>query len=96
MSQSVGAARAKGSQPAPELVLPDCEAASFQYGYLPSEEASRQGIEWSSTWPDSPEAPLKLPRLVTVSIRVAGRDVHRVCAIMPGVLGQHAGSSSPP
>ena len=94
-SQPLGAARARSPEPAPELVLPDCAALAFQYAYLPSppteQQPQRQTPEeliWKSTWPDDADQPLRLPRLVEVSIRAAGHEVRRLCAIPTGVFGQ--------
>lgn len=97
-SQSVGAARARSPEPMPELLLPDCDALAFQYAYLPAPEAGQPGrqplreLEWKSAWPDDADEPLRLPRLVEVSIEVAGRQARRVCALPSGAFGQ----SEPP
>jgi hypothetical protein len=87
-SQSVGAARARSPEPAPERLLPDCDALAFQYAYLPAPETEPGELEWKPAWPDDADEPLRLPRLVEVSIEVAGRQARRVCAIPTGAFGQ--------
>ena len=87
-SQSVGEARARSARPRPELVLPNCEGISFRYAYRPRAEADTwQALEWKPAWPDEPTGLPKLPRLIEASVRVSGRQVRRVFAIPPGVLG---------
>lgn len=80
----------------PERLLPDCDALAFQYAYLPAPETGQPGplreLEWKPTWPDDADEPLRLPRLVEVSIEVAGRQARRVCALPSGAFGQ----SEPP
>jgi len=94
-SQSVGEARARSPEPTPQLLLPDCETLAFQYAYLPSppteqppQRQAPQELIWESTWPDDAHQPLRLPRLVEVSIRAAGHEVRHLCAIPTGVFGQ--------
>ena len=80
-TRSVGEARA-GRPPQRRRLLPDCEALSVRYAYLPATESDP--LEWRAEW-KTPE--LELPRLVEVSIRLAsGERLTRVYAIPAGVL----------
>ena len=83
-SQSVGEARAH-SEPAQELLLPDCEALSVRYAYAPPDES--EPLEWREDWLFSTE--MELPRLIEVTVHLtSGREVSRVIAIPQGSLKQ--------
>ncbi len=70
-SWSVAQVRAKQG-PDPELILADCEAHSLKYAYLRSDDPGRQSepIEWRAAWQETPKF---LPRLIDVTLTVAGR-----------------------
>lgn len=87
-SQSVGAARAQSPALETERLLPDCKDLSFQYAYLPGDGKERQELMWNTTWPDDREEPLRLPRLVNVSLHVAGRATRNLCAVPSGDFGR--------
>ena len=90
-TQSIGQARARMSEPVPELVLPGCETLSLRYAYLPPDtEAAQTGsiLQWMATWPDHPEETLKLPRVMEITIHGAGSDVRRRYAIPVGIFGR--------
>ena len=87
-SQTVEQARAKIEAPIPELLLPGCESLSLRYAYLPAAGSEPFALEWRENWPDDPGAITKLPRLLEISLVVAGHPLRRRYAIPPGALGQ--------
>jgi len=97
MRQSVSEARAQVT-PEPERILPGCRSLSAQYAYLPPPETTPAVLEWKPTWPDDPEGPFKLPRLVEVTLelkaseREASRRLRRIFAIPAGRFGQPEGA----
>ena len=70
-SWSVAQVRAKKG-PDPELILADCEGLSLKYAYLRSDDPDRQSepVEWHTAWQETPKF---LPRLIDVTLTVAGR-----------------------
>ena len=87
-SQSVSEARA-GREPASELVLPECDALSIRYAYLPGADSASGGavapLAWLPEWQSGTTG--DLPRLLEASAHLAsGRMIQRVLAIPAGVL----------
>src|SRR3989338_8497054 len=81
-SQPVGEARAH-SEPAQELLLPDCDALSVRYAYAPLDESAP--LEWGQEWLYENE----LPRLIEVTVRrTTGEPITRLMAIPHGSLKQ--------
>jgi hypothetical protein len=89
-SQSIGQARARSPEPTRELLLPGCEALALRYAYRPPAESASQELVWQPAWPDRPNEPWRLPRLVEVSLRVGGGDIRRTGSVPAGALGQSA------
>jgi hypothetical protein len=78
-SQALGEARLK-RRPAPELLLPGCEALSLRYAVVPSDSA--QPVEWVAEWNVLERG---LPRLVELTARLAdGSQMRRRFAIPAG------------
>jgi len=77
-SQSVGEARTH-SEPARELLLPDCSALEVRYAYAPADESAP--LEWRQEWLYGRE----LPQLIEVTVRrTKAEEVTRVIAIPHG------------
>jgi len=87
-SESVGAARLRATQPVPALLLSPCGSFSIHYAYTAPASAGPPQLDWRAAWPDPPNQPFKLPRLVQVSLVVAGRRAERLVAVPVGALGQ--------
>ncbi len=80
-SQPIGAARAH-LPPAPELLLPECEALTARYAALP--EPPELPLQWRSPWGSGVTA---LPRLVEISLTTtSGEEARRIMAIPIGTL----------
>jgi type II secretory pathway component PulJ len=88
--QSIGEARLR-AETAPRLLLPECDALSVRFAYLPQADQPEPFV-WTGAWEDAHE---KLPRLMAVSISLASkgregaesrRGVTRVLAIPSGVV----------
>lgn len=88
-SQSIREARS-GMAPALEAMLPECTELSFQYAFQLAEDAGDPSVvEWRPTWPDDPDKPLRLPRLIEVTLQSAtGRSIRRVMTVPLGQFGQ--------
>ena len=90
-SQSVSEARA-GREPTPELLLPECDALSIRYAYLPVASGQSTGtfepLAWFPEWQSGTTR--DLPRLLEASVHlVSGRSSRRILAIPVGVLKNH-------
>ncbi|MDP3702822.1 MAG: type II secretion system protein GspJ [Candidatus Omnitrophota bacterium] len=79
-SQSLGEARSR-SEPARELILPDCKELHLRYAYAPEPPNESAGLVWLEEWQSQNE----LPRLIEVTLQyVSGRKSRRVMAIPQG------------
>jgi len=93
-SQSVGEARA-GRDPARELLLPDCDALSIRYAYLPAAGTGGQAgalepLAWLPEWQSGETQ--ELPKLLEASVHCgSGRAIQRMLSIPVGVLKTHQG-----
>jgi len=87
-SQAIAEARGNIA-PTPEAMLPECAELSLRYAFQLSESSEAPSVmDWRPTWPDDPNEPLRLPRLVEVTIRsAAGRLARRIIAVPVGQFG---------
>ena len=94
-SQSVSEVRA-GRGPTPVLLLPDCDALSIRYAYLPASASggpggSEEPLVWFPDWQDG--GTRELPKLLEASMHFgSGRARQRILAIPVGVLKSHQAS----
>lgn len=87
-SQAIAEARGSVAA-APEAMLPECAELSLRYAFQLGESSEAPSVlEWRPTWPDDPNEPLRLPRLIEVTLRsAAGRVARRIIAMPVGQFG---------
>ena len=94
-SQSIGEVRTN-TEPVPELLMPGCESLTFRYGTQAATDSHQPDwLAWIEEWPNALQA---MPRLVEVSMQLAGgHQVMRLLTIPIGTV--HApehGPAAPP